>query len=192
MTNPDIGDQSAVDIARSLRPGQFWAVIVALGTLLSGAFALGGKFSRVFVSEGADLVPCSKAEGYPMGDWISSGEVTSGPGTTDSEGKRHKIATDPAIHFDNAISGHWVLDEPMESRRTFSLGDALTPGNNVLITFTAKGDPGQQDYTSKFNAKVSPCGCFMAGSFEDSLGHIGVATYFWRGRDRYWVTKTLR
>jgi hypothetical protein len=135
------------------------------------------------------LVPCSEAEGYPRGKWLSSGEVNSGPGTTDSKGKQHKIATDPTILFDTPTFGHWVTNETMDDRRTFQLSDALKPGKDVRITFTAKGDHGQPNYISNFNPTVSPCGCFMNGHFQDSLGHQGEATYFWRGRDRYWVTK---
>lgn len=187
MKDRDIGKQSLRDIVGSIKPGQLWAVIVALGALLSGAFALGDRLNQRSGSEDKELVSCLKADGYPKGEWLASGEVTSTLGVPSA----HKIATDPAIYFRESKSGTWVTNETME-QRTFELDRPLESNQKVLITFTAKGDHGQPDYTSKFNPTVSPCGCLMTGPFEDSVGHRGAATYFWHGRDRYWVTKFPR
>jgi hypothetical protein len=191
MARSDIATKSALDIARSLKPAQLWSVIAALGTLLSGAFALGGKLIPKSVGDSEGLVPCSKADGYPLGDWISSGEVTSGPGTTDSRGKQQNTSTDPRLRFDDLKAGYWVTNEPLaQPSRTFRLENALEPGKIAAIIFTAKSSDGKNDYTSTFNPKVSPCGCYMSGPFQDSVGHKGEATYFWRGRERYWVAKS--
>src|SRR3712207_3502576 len=81
----------------SLSVGQAWTLVATTVTVLSASYGLGARFGTGTVPSStgrgerhADvagfntqtLVPCSKADGYPKGQWMVTGHLTAGEPTT--------------------------------------------------------------------------------------------------------------
>ena len=119
-----------------------------------------------------ELIPCSSASEWPRGEWLISGKVTHGG----------NAALAPRVMFETPTSGTVQTDEAGSKVGEFSLTHEMSPRKRVESH--TKDSTG---YAATFRGVVSTNGCFITGNWDDSEGRKGYSTWFWRGRDRYWV-----
>lgn len=111
----------------------------------------------------ANAENCAVSPGYPLGRW----EVDT------------RAAT-PATYstfaiFTTSTSGTWL---PANGKGSFAASVAPAPGKAAALTFMVEGN---SNYQSENQLVVSPDGCSMIGTFQDSEGHRGEVGYRWKG-----------
>jgi hypothetical protein len=165
-----------------LTPKQLWGLLSAVAIILSGTYVLGTKISGPFASvvpTNSDLVACSQASGYPMGDWIISGTFTRGI----------PVRLAPSLRFDTKTSGTVQTDEKTFVY-DFTLDTELVPNGRVNYTLIDPTARSGGTYSSRLRGTVSPDGCYITGDWSDTSDRGGTEIMFWRGRNSYWVRKT--
>jgi hypothetical protein len=122
--------------------------------------------AATIASFAATAQTCAERPGYPLGRWgVAARGATPGNYST-------------FVTFTRPTGGTWL---PSSGRGSFETSVAPAPGSEVFMTLRA--EPGT--YQSENQLVVSPDGCSMTGTFLDSEGHRGEATYRWqRPRDR--------
>jgi hypothetical protein len=104
------------------------------------------------------VIACSAFPGYPLGRW------------------RLLVATESVakyaqfINFTRPNGGTWF---PYTGQGSFRTSARPSPGAEVNIEFR----PDSSDYRSVNRLVVSPDGCRMSGTYSDSEGRRGEATY---------------
>jgi hypothetical protein len=154
----------------NMTPGQLWTSIVAVITVLSTTFGLGVKLGPVQTN----LVPCSQATGYPIGEWIVSGAITQGP----------EAALTPNVLFRTPLTGVVQTGEQGAEVASFQIDRPLKANQDVV--YEARDTSG---YRSTLRAIVSTDGCFIRGDWDDSKNHRGTLTMFWVQPHQYWVRR---
>ena len=104
------------------------------------------------------VIACSAFPGYPLGRW------------------RLLVATESVarysqfINFTRPNGGTWLPDT---GQGNFKTSAKPSPGTEVIIDFR----PDSSNYRSVNKLVVSPDGCRMSGTYSDSEGRRGEATY---------------
>jgi hypothetical protein len=109
----------------------------------------------------AQTQPCSARPGYPKGRW----------GIRD---KNATAASSTFITFTRSDGGTWL---PAKGQGTFEATPSPSPDAEVVIKLHV--DYG--NYESTNNLVVSSDGCRMTGTYSDSEGHRGEASYYYQG-----------
>ena len=109
----------------------------------------------------AQTQPCSARAGYPKGRWAI-------------HDKNATAASSTFITFTRPDGGTWL---PAKGQGSFDASPAPSPDAEVVIKLHV--DYG--NYESTNNLVVSSDGCRMTGTYSDSEGHRGEATYFYQG-----------
>jgi len=106
---------------------------------------------------------CSARAGYPLGRWGIGAKSRSSA----------ELAT--FVTFTRPNGGTWL---PYSGQGSFEAFPAPSPGAEVVIRFR----PDSGNYLSTNNLVVSSDGCRMDGTFSDSEGHRGEASYLYEIR----------
>ena len=106
---------------------------------------------------------CSALTGYPLGRWAINAKSRSSA----------EYAT--FVTFTRPNGGTWL---PSTGQGSFEAFPSPSPGAEVVIKFR----PDSGNYLSTNNLVVSSDGCRMEGTFSDSEGHRGEASYFYETR----------
>jgi hypothetical protein len=172
---------SIKEMLGEMTPGQLWTIVVAVITVLSTTFGLGMKFGPTLSSNvpaaQSDLVPCSQANGYPLGEWIVSATITNG--------EQKYVA--PFVRFRTPMTGVVQTGEKGAEVGKISLDRPLTANTvNQDITYVAEDNTG---YKATLKGVVSGDGCYIKGEWSDSRDHRGSMTLFWSDRSQYWVKR---
>ena len=105
---------------------------------------------------------CAERPGYPLGRWGVVPARGATPGTYST-----------FVTFTRPTGGTWL---PSTGRGVFETSVAPAPGSEVFMTLRA--EPGT--YKSENQLVVAADGCSMTGTFLDTEGHRGEATYRWQ------------
>ena len=103
---------------------------------------------------------CSARTGYPRGRWRVDDKSSS------------SAASATFVTFTRPTGGTWL---PYTGQGSFESFPTPSPGAEVVLKFHV--DSG--NYLSTNNLVVSSDGCRMDGTYNDSDGHRGEATYFY-------------
>ena len=104
---------------------------------------------------------CSAHAGYPLGRWKI---ITQSNSTAEFAN---------FITFTRPKGGTWL---PATGSGSFEASAAPTPGAEVILKLSP--DSGG-NYQSTNKLVVSPDGCHMVGTFNDTEGHRGEVKYTW-------------
>ena len=107
---------------------------------------------------------CAAQSGYPLGRWETG--VKSATPTSEFN---------TFIIFTRQKGGTWL---PASGQGNFTASSSPAPGAQVTLQMRVDGN---NSYVSKNKLVVSPDGCRMNGTFNDSEGHRGEVQYKWRG-----------
>jgi len=106
---------------------------------------------------------CSARDGYPLGRWgVKANSESSAEFST-------------FITFTRPNGGTWL---PYSGQGSFEAFPVPSPGAEVIIRLR----PESGGYLSTNKLVVSSDGCRMDGTFSDSEGHRGEASYFYEIR----------
>ena len=170
---------------KELSPGQVWAILAALGTLVTGAFALGQRIPSPGRVGEVPAIPCFQARNWPKGVWLTWGHIDSDWKPSNAEPKFPQIAE--SVVFDSPFSFETQSDHPVadanRNRFKATWANALQPDS--AVTADGRDDTG---YTTHMTAKVTSDGCMLNGTFTDSLGHRGRVHYLYQS-DSYYVPR---
>jgi hypothetical protein len=101
---------------------------------------------------------CSGRAGYPLGRWRVNDKSSA------------SAASSTFVTFTRPTGGTWL---PYSGQGSFESFPAPSPGVEVVLKLRV--DSG--NYLSTNSLVVSPDGCQMDGTYNDSEGHRGEATY---------------
>jgi hypothetical protein len=166
-------------ILSELTPTQVWALLGAVVALLSGSFGLGVRLAPVLSptqpAAVQDLVPCFKADRYPLGNWLLSGEITVGQKTMMTSGMRFTSSTEGTslTNEQGGAVGHFVFD------------NRPVPGEKAH--YRATDGTG---YEGDVTGYVSNSGCSIEGDWYDNRGHSGHEILFWIQPHEFWVKRS--
>jgi hypothetical protein len=137
------------------------------GTIIRFAISAVVALASQMASSNAGAQTCAERPGYPLGRWGVVPARGATPGTYST-----------FVTFTRPTGGTWL---PASGRGSFETSVAPAPGSEVFMTLRA--EPGT--YKSENQLVVSADGCSMTGTFLDTEGHRGEATYRWqRPQDR--------
>ena len=180
-------------IIKSLTAAQAWAVLVAIATVLGGAFTLGRYFTdleKKLPSNGGAAetipVPCYKAKDWPKGVWLVWGHFDNNWKPISDDDKFPQLAT--KVRFDSSTTyvaqGNRKMTDLNKNENEFHA--TVNPAMQAGAVISARGQDGS-GYTSKMpSGRVSSDGCMVTGDFDDSDGNHGSLTYLYE-RSRYYV-----
>jgi len=140
------------------------AAATAIAGLIGGlhsAGLLGGENVKPMSAPTEQL--CSARTGYPIGRWrvIDKSNASANSSTF--------------VIFTRPAGGTWV---PYAGQGSFESFPTPSPGAEVVLRLRV--DSG--NYLSTNNLVVSSDGCRMDGTYNDSEGHKGEASYFYDGK----------
>jgi hypothetical protein len=161
------------EILGSLTLPQLGSLIGVVIAMLTGAFGVGAKFSEFSQSQ-PDLVPCARAENYPLGIWLVSGDERS---------ESHASLAQSVV-VDTPQTAKVYTNEDTGQTFVFQIGSKIEAGKNV--SFVGTDGAG---YTGYFTGRVSDSGCSIEGVFSDTKRHHGTETLFWYEPKYYWVLR---
>lgn len=172
-------------LVQELSPGQVWAILAAIGTIVTGSFALGQRASSLGRVGEFPTVPCSQAKDWPKGVWLAWGHIDSDWKPSVAEPHFPQILE--SVVFDSPFSFEGQSDHPVsdanKNRYKATWANALQPDS--VLNIDGGDDTG---YKTHMTAKVTPDGCMINGSFTDSSGHRGRVHYLYQS-DRYYVQR---
>jgi hypothetical protein len=147
-------------IVRDMEPSQFWAVLVALGALLSGAFYVGQRFP--FTSTTAaptaemDIIPCYLAKDWPEGYWWAWGPAKN---------MTHNVYFSKTGY--ESVTGHNIRDANQNIYKArIGINEEFKRGRRIHLD-------GQDNtgYKAQETLTVSSDGCRLDGTFTDTDGN---------------------